>query len=328
MKIRSYFLSVAMAFVVALPAKAGDEPISLMLDWTPSAIHGAIYWAKEKKFFSREQVDVDIIAPSDPTTPLKLVATGNVDIAVSYAPETILARKEGLSVTMVGSLVPRPLVAMMAPASAGIGAMEDLRGRKIGYSGIPTYLALIKAMVKNSGLRLDEVEIVNVGYNLIPAVLAGSVDAIGDGFINDQVAQIEQQTGATAFVRTVDSLGVPSYDESVFVADSKRLATDESYRNRVKAFLKAYYEGTADAMTHPDEVVSLMEEVTNRESNYLRINVPLSLNLMRPASGNIGCISAQRYKDFSAWMLEYELISELPDLDALIDNSYLPTSCN
>lgn len=308
-------------------AAAEDKEISFMLDWTPGPMHGSVYWAEKQKIYEKYGLKVEILSPSDTTVPLKLVATGNIDLAISYGTEAILARKEGVEVTMVGSVIPRPLIAMMAPASAGITEMSDLKGRKVGYSGIPTYLALIETMISNSGLKDGDVEIVNVGFNLVPAVLSGSVDAIGDGFINGQAVQIEQQTGAKPFMRNADELGIPSYDENVIVADPKRLATDPDYKARVEAFLAAFYEGVSEANKHVAEVTALMEEVTDRDADYLRASVPLSLELMLPSSGNLGCISLERYETFSAWMIEKSLIAETPDLNSLIDNSHLPKAC-
>lgn len=320
--------ALALISVAAGLAQAEEKPISIMLDWMPGPMHGSIYWAEKQKMYLERGLKVEILSPSDTTVPLKLVASGNIDLAISYSTEAILAAKEGVSVTMVGSVIPRPLVAMMAPASSGIKSMGDLKGRKVGYSGIPTYLALIQAMIENSGLKTDDVEIVNVGFNLVPAVLSGSVDAIGDGFINGQAVQIEQQTGAAPFVKPADTLGIPAYDENVIVADPKRLASDQDYRGRVKAFLDAYYAGVTDANKHPEDVTSLMETVTSRDANYLRASVPLSLKLMLPETGALGCLSFERYETFSAWMVDHKLIAQKPDLKVLIDNSYLPTSCN
>lgn len=71
-----------------------------------------------------------------------------------------------------------------------------------------------------------------------------------------------------------------------------------------------------------------MEKVTNRDADYLRASVPLSLKLMLPDSGGLGCLSTARYEAFSGWMVEHNLIAQKPDLKTLIDNSYLPTTCN
>ena len=45
--------------------------------------------------------------PSDPSAPIKEVAAGRVDLAISYEPEVLLARGQGLAVVAVGALVDR-----------------------------------------------------------------------------------------------------------------------------------------------------------------------------------------------------------------------------
>ncbi len=318
----------ATALLMSSVSYAEDKSLSIMLDWTPGPMHGPIYWAQKEGMFKKRGLDLKILSPSDTTVPLKLVATGNVDLAISYSTETILASKEGVDVTIVGTVIPRPLIAIMATASQGMTDIKDLRGKKVGYSGIPTYLALLKATIENAGLAEDDVEIVNVGFNLVPALLSGSVDAIGDGFVNAQAVQIEQQTGQKPFVRPVDQAGVPTYDENVLVADPGRLASNEEYRDTVKLFLDAFYEGVAEANKRPAEVTALLETVTNRDADYLRGSVPISLEMMLPEKGPLGCVEVSKYETFSGWMVQHKLIDAKPELDRLIDNSLLPETCS
>ena len=41
--------------------------------------------------------------PSDPSAPIKEVAAGRADLAISYEPEVLLARDQGLDVKAVGA---------------------------------------------------------------------------------------------------------------------------------------------------------------------------------------------------------------------------------
>ena len=65
-------------------AKKSTEEISIMLDWYPNAVHSAIYVAQEKGYFEDEGLNVKIEMPADTNDPLKLAATGKVDLALSY----------------------------------------------------------------------------------------------------------------------------------------------------------------------------------------------------------------------------------------------------
>ncbi len=66
------------------------EDISIMLDWYPNAVHSAIYLAQEKGYFEDEGLNVKIEMPADTNDPLKLAATGKVDLAISYQTQAIV----------------------------------------------------------------------------------------------------------------------------------------------------------------------------------------------------------------------------------------------
>ena len=78
------FLSVLL---LALPAKAQD--ISLGLDWFINPDHAPIIIAQELGLFEERGLNVDIVAPSDPSEPPRLVAAGRMDLAVSYQPHLV-----------------------------------------------------------------------------------------------------------------------------------------------------------------------------------------------------------------------------------------------
>src|SRR5947207_2383657 len=75
---------------------------------------------------------------------------------------------------------------------------------------------------------------VNVGFNLVPALLGGKVDAIAGAFQNIEGAQLRAR-GVDPVVFPVDRYGVPTYDELVLVANRDRLSSDEAYRRRTRA---------------------------------------------------------------------------------------------
>src|SRR5689334_4518404 len=74
------------------------EKVSLMLDWYPNAVHSFLYAAEEKGYFKEQGLDVDIQMPADTNDPLKLVAANQVDMALSYQPQVLVARGEDIPV--------------------------------------------------------------------------------------------------------------------------------------------------------------------------------------------------------------------------------------
>ena len=114
---------------------AETEPLSLTLDFYPNPDHAGIYMAQKLGYFDDAGLDVSIQTPSDPAAPIKLVAAGQTDLAISYEPEVLLAREQGLDVVAVGAVVDRPLTSMIWLKKSGIKgrrrpARQDDRHRR------------------------------------------------------------------------------------------------------------------------------------------------------------------------------------------------------
>src|SRR5436309_7188378 len=142
--------TVALALVagaVALAAGCGEksesttpgEPqsLNLALDFYVNPDHAGIYVALDRGYFRQAGLDVHPQVPSDPSAPIKEVAAGRVDLAISYEPEVLLAHDQGLPVKAVAAIVPRPLTSLIWLAGSGIKNVKGLRGKTIATAGIP-----------------------------------------------------------------------------------------------------------------------------------------------------------------------------------------------
>ena len=297
--------------------------VTLALDWVPNPDHAGLYYAQDEGMFDDAGLEVDMQAPSDPTAPLKLVGVNEVDLAISYEPELFFAAEKDLPVVAVASIVPVPLNSLVAPADAGVDAVEDLAGKKVGSPGIPTSDAFISTMLEHAGLSLDDVEVVNVGYNLLPAMLSGRVSAVIGAFGNVEGIEVEHQTHEEPTIIRVDEAGVPTYDELVLVANSKRLDSDDDYADIVERFVDAMVDGTEGAQQDVDAAVEIMIDVTDYEAEFLRDSVPVTLELMDPPGDRaVGCMDESQWQAFGEWMLEQELLEEPPDASAIMTNDY------
>jgi putative hydroxymethylpyrimidine transport system substrate-binding protein len=165
---------------------------TLALDFFPNADHAAIYSAIAHGDFRSVGLDVRPEVPSDPSAPLKLLAAGSVDMAISYEPELLLARDQGLKLVSVAALVQRPLTSIIALPSAHVSKVADLAGKTVGTAGIPYQAAELQTALQSAGVDPARVRQVNVGFNLVPAMLSGKVAATLGGFWNYEAIQLTQ----------------------------------------------------------------------------------------------------------------------------------------
>jgi putative hydroxymethylpyrimidine transport system substrate-binding protein len=322
---RSMLVAALAALVVLAPTVlAGGRKVTLTLDWTPNPDHIGFYYARDSGLFARAGLDVAIRAPSDPTAPLKLVGVGKSDLAVSYEQELFFAAAKRLSVVAVAAVVPQPLNSVIA-IEPQIRSLHDLAGRKIGITGVPSDYATLDTLLQSVGLTRKDVQVISVGYNLLPALLAHRVDAVLGAYRNVEGIQLELR-GLRPRVIPVDRAGVPTYDELVLVASKTRLRTDPSYRSAVKSFVGAFLAGTAEARSHPSRALAILRRVTASDAKFLARATPATLSLLA-GRGGVGCLRVSDWQRFGEWMLGRGLLKQRVPAASVVNASFLPARC-
>ena len=300
----------------------GSKELELMLDYFPNADHAGIYAAEAGGHFERAGLDLKIRQPADPAAPIKQVAAGRVDLAISYAPEVLRARDEGLAVTAVAAVVREPLTSIISLPSAKIRSPKDLEGKTVGTAGIDYQSAYLRTILLEAGVDPKTVKERNVGFGLSPALLTKRVDAILGGFWNYEGTDLRLRKREPQIIR-VDDAGVPPYDELVLVANEDALERDGE---RIRAFVGALGRGTEELRDDPGEAIDgLLEANSELDPALQRKVVDVTLPLFLPKRGKpFGYQDEQRWQAFAAWMRENRLITRIPDAGGAFTNEYLP----
>jgi len=295
---------------------AATEPFSLTLDFYPNPDHAGIYMAQKLGYFADAGLDLSIHTPSDPAAPIKQVAAGRTDLAISYEPEVLLAREQGLDVVAVGAVVDRPLTSLIWLKKSGIGGVAGLRGKTIATAGIPYQDAYLETILARADLTPDDVKTVNVGYGLLPALVGGRAQAMLGGFRNVEGVDLRLR-GKNPVVTPVDRLGVPTYDELVLVARSDRLEEDAE---ATRLFLGALARGTAAAVKSPDATTGALLGANSDLDPKL---TPAEVVATLPLLSTSGRMDPAKWTAFIAWMNENGQITNRPAASEVLSNAYL-----
>src|ERR1700748_20332 len=174
----------------SVTSSGATQSMTLMLDWFPNADHVGIYQALADGDFEKAGLNVHIQVPSDPALPLKLLEAGKTDVAVSYEPEVMLARDKGEALVSVAAIVQEPLTSIVSIGSKHIRTAADLRGKRVGDAGISYQHAELTTILAHAGVPASSVKEINVGANLVPAMVSGRVDATLGSFWNYEAIQL------------------------------------------------------------------------------------------------------------------------------------------
>jgi putative hydroxymethylpyrimidine transport system substrate-binding protein len=299
----------------------GHERVDLLLDFFPNADHAGIYAAAAGGHFRAQGLDVRIRTPSDPSVPLKLLAAGKTDLAVSYEPEVLRARDKGLPVVAVAALVRTPLTSIVSLPHAGIRTPADLRGKAVGTAGIDYQSAYLQAVLARAGVPRSTVKEVGVGFDLVPALLTRKVDAVLGAYWNYEAVQLAQKGRHPQVIR-IEQAGVPAYDELV-IAATERAVRD--HPDRIRRFLAALAQGAQDLRTKPAAATdALLAANKDLDPRLQRAAVKVTLPYFLPAGGRpYGYMDPGEWRAFTAFMHSNGLL-KLSSPDGAFTNALLP----
>jgi len=250
--------------------------VSLALDWYPNSNHAGIFYAKDLGLFSSANLEVEVYTPSDPSTILQTVGAGRDQFGISYQPDLLLARNEGVPVVAVSSIVRSPLNSIMTLGSSGISSPAQLKGRTIGYPGIPLNIGILESILDGQGLTMNDIELIDVGFDLVPALLSRRVDAVIGAFWSHESILIELE-GKEVNILKFQDWGIPEYHELVLVTSEDYLATNEDIvMEFIKAFNQGFESSVKDNEAAMDSLVKAFPEVNiELEKRGIKLLSPL-----------------------------------------------------
>ncbi|HEY3759291.1 MAG TPA: ABC transporter substrate-binding protein [Solirubrobacteraceae bacterium] len=327
-------IATALACVLALAACGAKQDVTsapatkrftVMLDWFPNADHAALYSAIADGDFRAVGLEVQPVVPSEAVEPLKQLAAGKIDMAISYEPELLLARDEGLKLVSIGALVQRPLTSIIALPGQHVSTVKDLAGKRVGTAGISYQAAELHTALQHAGVNPAKVQEVNVGFNLVPAMLSGKVAATLGGFWNYEAIQL-QIMHKHPVVIPVNEVGVPNYDELVLVVRADEARSDGV---DLRAFMQALTRGERAVRANPAAAAKLVQAANPSLEPKLQLeSIERTLPAALPAQAGkpFGYQDPTQWAAFGRWMFQQGLLKSDPDATGLppFTNEFLP----
>ncbi len=288
----------------------GAEPgapvgATLVLDFTPNAVHSGIYAAQGQGYYDDAGVDLAIHPPGESTDAPKLLEAGRAEFAILDIHDLGIARERGLDLVGVMPLVQRPLAAVIAVDD--IDRPRELQGRTVGVTGLPSDEAVIDSEVSADGGDPAEVKRVTIGFNAVSSLVAGKVDAV-TGFWNAEGVALRARRVPVRIFK-VDRYGAPSYPELVLTTTGDTLRNDpELVESTIDATRRGYELATSQPGRALDDLLAAAPAL-DREEQAGQLNV--LLRDLRPAPFDPAVLRA-----WAAWDLEHGLLKRPLDVDA------------
>ena len=291
-----------------------EKELSLALDWYPNSNHAGIYSAIDEGFFDEEGIKLSVYTPSDPTAIISSVASGRDDFGLSYHPDILQAQSAGLEIVSVLSISQHPLNSIMTLKKSSIKNPSDLRGKVVGYPGIPSNKAMLETVLSSQNININDVETVDVGFELVKALVSGSVDAIIGAYWTHESIVMELQ-GYEIEIMRLEEWGVPDYYELILITNKSFL---EENKSDVEKVVNSFKKGYEFSIINPQESITSLISIAGEEiveEDVERAGVELLIPMWQSNNLPFGHQHISKWEETYEWMyqnnfLEKELIIE------------------
>ncbi len=168
--------------------------------------------------------------------------------------------------------------------------------------------------VETVGATLDDVELIDVGFDLMSAMTTGNVDATFGCFINHEVPALEEEGFAVDYMEVMD-YGVPNYYALMLVTGEDQL---EANRDKYTRFLRACQKGFADMQADPEEALGLLLANQDEENFPLTESVERrSFDVLLPIMETADAPFLSQ--DVSVWQENIDWLQKVGMIDAAFD---------
>jgi putative hydroxymethylpyrimidine transport system substrate-binding protein len=292
--------------------------VSLVLDFTPNAIHSGIYMAIARGYDHAAGINLHVIIPGASTDAIKLLETGRAEFAILDIHDLAIAREHGQSIAGILPIVQQPLAAVIAASK--IHDPKQLQGQTVGVSGDPSDIAVLDSVVRGSGGDPAKVKTITIGFNAVADLLAGRV-AAATAFWNDEgVTLRRRQPGFHVF--RVDDYGAPSYPELVVCASDAFL---HAHPDLARALVKTLTRGYNAVIRDPQAGARALEsQVQGLDPTLVKAELAGEVPAFTGPEHRFGELDVPLLRRWAAWEHRFGIVKRTPDIATTFDTRFAP----
>jgi len=244
------------AFYVSSAEAAEKSKLVVRLDFIVGGKHAPWFIARDKGFYSKRGLSVDLQAGKGSADTVRAIGAGLADVGFVDMATTIVARSRGIPVLAVAQLGYVP-VTIVWREETPIKGLKDLEGKSWAISPGQAQWFLMPAFCKINNINFKAIKIQNTAPPLQPAALvAKKVDFITMfRASNDEVAQ------RAATKRGIKLKRIYMRDNGLNIYGSSLIVREELVKKRpdaIRAYVEATMEGLRYARDHQEEALQIL----------------------------------------------------------------------
>lgn len=278
--------------------------VTLILDFTPNAVHAGIYRAIAEGWYAKENIQLHVIEPSATSDTLALIDSGKADFGLADGSDVASEIDRGGDAQAVMAIAQRPLGGLIARASEHLSSPAGLQGKTVGITGVPSDSAVLDTEVRNAGGDPNKVHVVTVGFEGAQALRSGRIAAFTGFWPADGVEL--QVTGEPITSFKLDQNGGPPYPGLVAFTTLQKIASDPQL---VHDFVAVTVRGYQRTLSSPKRSLEdLLRSNPGLSAKLQEASLRAYLPLFSAKGVPVGTIRPEAISALSDWMVANGLI--------------------
>jgi NitT/TauT family transport system substrate-binding protein len=323
-----------LAFATGSACAQDKVRIHFTLDWKLQGIHAWFYWAQEKGYLARENIELSIDQGDGSAYTVTRIMSGTYDAGFGDVNAIIqnTAQRPGVAPVMVYMIYSKAPFALLTKATSPIRTVADLKGHKLGAPAGSAALTLFPLLAERNNLPLDTVTIQNMTPALQePLLLRGEVDAsavfTATSYMNLVALNLDPDKDFRWLYYT--DYGLDLYSNGVMV--SQKLIHE--HPEAVRGLLRALARSMREVLEHPDAAIDMLARIQpliNKDIEKRRLLYVTRTLIDTPESRRIGVgdISDKRMADAIAVAVKAYNLPRTPAVSEVFDRSFLPPTAD
>jgi NitT/TauT family transport system substrate-binding protein len=328
--VRHRLLAAAGAALLAAGSGAGVRAqessattLRLLPLWVPQAQFAGYYLAKEKGFYARRGLEVDILRGGPDHEPVRALEDGKADIVVLWLVSALSAMDRGVPLAHLAQVFRTSHLEIIAWRDRGVARVDDLHGRRISVWGDP-FRPAFAAFFKSRKLE----PVIVPQHATVNLFLQHGVDACSVMDYNEYHSIYLAGVDEAELVRfPLKAHGIDFPEDGLYCLRRLREARPEA----VKALVEGTAEGWKHAADQPEEALDVvMQRVreanlpTNRTHMRWMLRVVLESIFPAgeppsPARGGgaapapaFDVVARPAYDETARWLLDLKALRSVP----------------
>ncbi len=316
-------LTLAVGLGAGTRGVPAQEKITFRMNWYWGGIHAPFVLAKERGYFEKAGLNVEIAEGKGSATTVQLVGNKSDTFGWADGSTVMLSAAKGVPVKAVATILNVLPYAVVSLEEKNIRVAKDLEGKSLAITPGDGLTQTWPAVVAANKLNADSIKLVHMAPQAkIPAVTERQVDALLGG-ADDQALTIEAKGFKTRALKFVD-MGVPLVGFTIFAHQDTIKERPDLVRKVVAASIK----GFEDALREPEAAVAAVKKIaplvdTDVVRRQLAVDLALLFGKANPQK-RVGYGPPEDWAETLELLKKYRGLETTLPATAFYTNEFLP----